>query len=203
MDFNTLSTEVILKELSASAERHERVWSAGCAVLKARKVWPDERSFDAARDEINAAMIKGLSAEDQSVMTATSVAKARGTEENAGMKAKREMRATINNRLRQRVKTLRDTLFPSAELLTDVRSVATLASMLPSAGFSMLIAAPSKSGKTTLVRQLVKTLLSRNVMASVLVLSETAHITGDFSFLVCKVLSCVRASLSSLAYYMP
>lgn len=58
MDFSTLSNDAIVKELSASAERNDRVWSAGAAVLKARGVWPSKASYDVARDEITRASSK-------------------------------------------------------------------------------------------------------------------------------------------------
>ena len=184
MDFNKLSNDAIVTALSASAERNDRVWAAGVSVLRARGVWPTEDAFDAARSWLTDAMLKGLSAEDQKAMAATAAPKAKGVVESVEMAALREQRVTIQSRLRQRVYDLRDKLFPSLELLTQRRNVKFMSLLLPTGGFSALVLAPSKSGKTTLVRQLVTTLLALKMVEEVVVLSETAHVTGDFGFLV-------------------
>lgn len=175
-----LTVEQILTDLSRHDEKNEQVWSAAVAALSARKEWPDEASFDRAYDEIMAAMIKGLSAAEQAVLVATSVRKAHSVVESDEQTAKREKRRVINNRLRQRIARLRERLFPNKELFPEPKPVRFLARLLMPP-FSMLAIAPSKCGKTTLVRQFVQCLLS--MFMQVLVLSGTAHLTRDFAFL--------------------
>lgn len=196
----TLNAYQILAKLSLADEMNERVWSAAVSALVARNEWPTKEAYEQSYDKIMAAMLKGLSPADKDVLDATEVPKRPGVTESADMTAKRAQRAVIKSRLNQRFTRLRDRLFPPAELLPEVRSVNYLLPLLPPA-FSMLALAPSKTGKTTLVRQLVQSLMAHGKAKRVLVLSGTAHLSGDFSFLVSSKWGWVRApvcfSLSS------
>ena len=181
---DALSVEEILKRLSTSAEVDNRVWEIGCSELLRRKTYSSEDAFDAAREQIKDAMIKGLSADDQDVLVKTA-ARAKKGGEPPELSALRRVRETIMERLKKRIQRLREHLLPSKVLRADVKNMKALLAELPKDAFSMTIVAPRRCGKTVFVRSLVELLTKGEtpIIAEVHVFSGTAEATKAFDFL--------------------